>query len=40
MKSDLGDLLAKNVDLVSSNAVSKLITPLIDKQKRLVYEEK
>mgnify|MGYP000743011049 CR=1 FL=1 len=38
-QQELSELLAKKVDLVSSNAVSSLIEPFIDKQKKLVYEK-
>ena len=37
MKFDLEQLLGKKVDLVSSNAVSKYIKPLIDSEKKLIY---
>lgn len=37
MKLDLEKLLKSNVDLVSSNGVSKYIKPLIDNEKRLIY---
>lgn len=38
MKLDLDQLLSKNVDLVSSNALSKYIKPIVDKEKLLIYE--
>lgn len=37
MKIDLENILKVNVDLVSSNGVSKYIKPLIDKEKQLIY---
>ncbi len=37
MKFDLEQLLGKKVDLVSSNAVSKYIKPIIDSEKILIY---
>ncbi|MBV2195088.1 MAG: nucleotidyltransferase domain-containing protein [Flavobacterium sp.] len=37
MKFDLEQLLGKKVDLVSSNAISKYIKPIIDSEKRLIY---
>ncbi len=37
MKFDLEQLLGKKVDLVSSNAISKYIKPIIDSEKRLNY---
>ena len=37
MKLDLEQLLNKNVDLVSSNGLSKYIKPLVDIEKRLIY---
>ena len=37
MKFDLEQLLGKKVDLVSSNAVSKYIKPIIDSEKTLIY---
>ncbi len=40
MQNELRTLLAKNVDLVSANAISELIMPFVNEQKRLVYEEK
>lgn len=39
MKLDLEKLLNNQVDLVSSNGVSKYIKPLIDVEKRLIYEK-
>ena len=38
MKLDLEDQLKKEVDLVSSNAVSKHILPFINSDKKLIYE--
>ena len=37
MKFDLEQLLGKKVDLVSSNAISKYIKPIIDSEKTLIY---
>ena len=37
MKLDLEKLLNTNVDLVSSNGLSKYIKPLVDNEKRLIY---
>lgn len=37
MKIDLEKLLNTNVDLVSSNGISKYIKPLIDNEKQLIY---
>ncbi|HAQ17960.1 MAG TPA: nucleotidyltransferase [Prolixibacteraceae bacterium] len=37
MKCDLEKLLSKNVDLVSSNGLSKYIQPLVDNEKQLIY---
>lgn len=37
MKFDLEDLLRKEVDLVSANAVSDLLKPIIDQEKKLIY---
>jgi predicted nucleotidyltransferase len=39
MKNELEALLQKPVDLVSSKAVSKFISPFIEKDKILVYEK-
>lgn len=38
MKLDLEKLLNNEVDLVSSNGMSKYIKPLVDAEKRLIYE--
>ena len=38
MKLDLEKRLHKKVDLVSSNSVSKYISPFINKDKQLIYE--
>lgn len=38
MKLDLEDMLHKNVDLVSSNSISKHMLPFIDSDKKLIYE--
>jgi predicted nucleotidyltransferase len=37
MKIDLEKLLNIRVDLVSSNALSEYIKPLIDNEKKLIY---
>ena len=39
MKLDLEKLLNNEVDLVSSNGMSKYIKPLVDQEKRLIYEK-
>ena len=39
MKLDLEKLLNNEVDLVSSNGMSKYIKPLVDIEKRLIYEK-
>jgi len=39
MKLDLEKLLHREVDLVSSNGISKYIKPLVDVEKRLIYEK-
>ncbi len=39
MKLDLEKLLDNKVDLVSSNGMSKYIKPLVDVEKRLIYEK-
>jgi len=39
MKLDLEKLLNNEVDLVSSNGMSKYIKPLVDVEKRLIYEK-
>lgn len=39
MKIDLEKLLNKEVDLVSTNGMSKYIKPLIGFEKRLIYEK-
>jgi len=38
MKSELEELLQKKIDLVSSRAVSKYISPFVEKDKKLIYE--
>lgn len=38
MQEQLGALLHKKVDLVSSNGLSKFIKPYIDHEKLLIYE--
>lgn len=37
MKLELQDLIHKEVDLVSSQGVSKYIKPIIDQEKELIY---
>ena len=39
MKLDLEKLLNNKVDLVSSNALSKYIKPIIDGEKELIYAQ-
>lgn len=39
MKLDLEKLLNNQVDLVSSKGLSKYIKPLVDGEKRLIYEK-
>ncbi|MEO6405397.1 MAG: nucleotidyltransferase domain-containing protein [Ferruginibacter sp.] len=39
MKLDLEKLLDNEVDLVSSNGMSKYIKPIVDVVKRLIYEK-
>ncbi len=39
MKLDLEKLLNNEIDLVSSNGMSKYIKPLVDVEKRLIYEK-
>ena len=39
MKLDLEKLLNNQVDLVSSNGLSEYIKPLVDAEKRLIYEK-
>ena len=38
MKFELEYKLKRNIDIVSSNAVSKYISPFINKDKQLIYE--
>lgn len=40
MKQDLEKILNKDIDLVTSNGLSEYIKPLIDKEKKLIYERK
>jgi predicted nucleotidyltransferase len=40
MQKDLSQLLETRVDLVSANGLSPYIKPIIDKEKKLVYERK
>jgi len=37
MQNDLQQILKSNVDLLSNNAVSKYIRPIIDREKQLIY---
>lgn len=39
MKDDLEEKLCKKVDIVSSQGLSKYISPQIEKEKRLIYEK-
>jgi len=39
MKLELEDILQRKIDLVSSQALSKYISPFVDKDKRLIYEK-
>ena len=39
MKLDLESRLHKKVDLVSSEAISRYISPFIDRDKKLIYEK-
>lgn len=39
MKLDLEKLLESEVDLVSSNGLSKYIKPIVDSEKCLIYEK-
>lgn len=39
MKLDLEKLLESEVDLVSSNGLSKYIKPIVDAEKLLIYEK-
>jgi uncharacterized protein len=39
MKLDLEELLNLKVDLVSSSGLSSYIKPLVDREKRLIYEK-
>jgi len=40
MKFDLEKILRKPVDLISSNALSKYIKPIVEKEKKLIYVSK
>jgi predicted nucleotidyltransferase len=40
MKQDLAKILNKDIDLVTSNGLSEYIKPLIDNEKKLIYERK
>ncbi|MDO5523351.1 MAG: nucleotidyltransferase domain-containing protein [Bacteroidia bacterium] len=37
MKLDLQDILSKNVDLVSSRALSKYIKHIVESEKKMIY---
>lgn len=37
MQMDLENLLARKIDLVSANGLSKYIAPIIHKEKQLIY---
>ena len=39
MKLDLENRLHKKIDLVSSESISKYISPFIENDKRLIYEK-
>jgi predicted nucleotidyltransferase len=39
MKNELQELLKNKVDLVSQNAISKYILPIVEKEKQLIYEK-
>ncbi len=39
MQNELQDILKSKVDLLSANAVSKYIRPIIDHEKYLIYEK-
>ncbi len=39
MKLELETMLQKKIDLVSSRAVSKYISPFVDQDKMLIYEK-
>jgi len=39
MQNELQEILKSKVDLLSDNAVSKYIRPIIDHEKRLIYEK-
>ena len=39
MQEQLSALLARPVDLVSANGLSPFIKPLIDREKKLIYEK-
>ena len=40
MKLDLEEMLGKKVDLVTEKALSKHLSPFINKDKQLIYERK
>lgn len=39
MQNDLQNILKSRVDLISVNAISKYIRPIIDNEKQLIYEK-
>ena len=39
MQEELSELLKTRVDLVSSNGLSRFIKPIIEKEKKLIYEK-
>jgi predicted nucleotidyltransferase len=39
MKLELEEMLQRKIDLVSSRAISKYISPFVDRDKRLIYEK-
>ncbi|RYE19431.1 MAG: nucleotidyltransferase [Sphingobacteriaceae bacterium] len=39
MKLDLEDLLDSKVDLISDQGISKYIKPMINQEKKLIYEK-
>lgn len=38
MQEQLSEILQTKVDLVSSNGLSRFIAPIIEKEKKLIYE--
>ena len=39
MRNELQELLNNKVDLVSDNALSEYIRPIIESEKKLIYEK-